>query len=257
MATSISSRTSAEDAIARRPSGGSGRARRARVVLAGCASLLVLAAAAWIGVRSSLFAARTVDLNGESRLTVATVMRTAGLSSRTNVVALDVGAAEDRLERHPWIARASIEKHLPSTLEITIVERAPVLAVVREGSTELLAPDGTVLGDGRDHAGLPIVRAPPAVRPRPGAASTADAAAALGEMAARVRARIDRVRFAPDGSLVLRLESGAIVSYGAPTEMPAKARTLAALLRWESGDGARLVRVDLRTPLAPTADVRP
>jgi hypothetical protein len=56
---------------------------------------------------------------------------------------------------------------------------------------------------------------------------------------------------------VLRLEAGAIVSYGAPTEMPAKARTLAALLRWESRDGGRLVRVDLRTPLAPTAHVRP
>jgi cell division protein FtsQ len=208
-------------------------------------------------VRSSLFAARTVDVNGASRLTVASVLRTAGLSSRTNVVALDAGAAEDRLERHPWVARASIEKHLPSTLEITIVERAPVLAVVREGSSELLAADGTVLGDGRDYDGLPVVRAPPAIRRRPEAASTADAAAALGEMAARVRAGIDRVRLAPDGSLVLRLDSGAIISYGAPTEMTAKARTLAALLRWDSRDGARLVRVDLRAPLAPTADVRP
>src|SRR5688500_2811600 len=78
---------------------------------------------------TSLFGARTVEVEGEERLGPNQVMRLAQVEIGTNVLHLDEGMAEARLEQEPWIRDATVRTSLPGTISISIRERAPVLVL--------------------------------------------------------------------------------------------------------------------------------
>ena len=86
--------------------------------------------------------------------------RACGCSRATNIVRADLDAARRRLLGSPWIADATLRRHLPATIEIAIEERQPVaLARFARGGLQLIAEDGMVLGPvGAAQAGfdLPI-----------------------------------------------------------------------------------------------------
>jgi cell division protein FtsQ len=68
------------------------------------------------------------------------------LDAARTMLSFDSRAAQDRLERLPWVERASIERVVPDRLEARIVERTP-LAVWRQGSRYfLIDKSGRVLG---------------------------------------------------------------------------------------------------------------
>jgi cell division septal protein FtsQ len=113
--------------------------------------------------RSSLLHARSVEVSGASTLSRARVIDLAEVDRLTNVVWLDEGAAERRLESDPWVASADVRVSLPLNIHIAVTERVPV-AVASDGLQSLLvASDGTVLGlaprsvSSRD---LPVIELP-------------------------------------------------------------------------------------------------
>lgn len=68
------------------------------------------------------------------------------LGSARTMLSFDSRAAQDRIERLPWVERASIERVVPDRLEVRIVERTP-FAVWRQGSRFfLIDKSGRVLG---------------------------------------------------------------------------------------------------------------
>jgi len=87
---------------------------------------VLLGAGAVTLTRSPYFDARTIRVRGTSHVARADVLRIASITHETNVFTLDASAAEARLERDPWIAEASITKHLPSGVVIDVHERAAV-----------------------------------------------------------------------------------------------------------------------------------
>jgi cell division protein FtsQ len=213
--------------------------------------ILVAAGALALAVHSPLFSARTIHVAGTAHLSRGEVLAAAGVGASTNVFFADASAIERRLETDPWIERAAIAKEWPSALSIAIVERAPVVAVRDGPSYRILAADGTDLGRTDDRGTLPLARA----SGRSGRAPET-AAAAVAAVSGTARAEIASVVAMADGELSLRLRSGARIALGAPRDLKAKGKAVAALMRWSDRAGTPLERADVSVPTSPTATLR-
>jgi cell division protein FtsQ len=238
-------------------------------------AVVVIATAALVvgGVvlsRSSFAHARGVEVSGIDRLSRSDVVGLAEVSKATNVVWLDEGGIERRLEADPWVADAEIGVALPATIRIEIVERVPV-AVVSDGlERTLVAADGTPLGPASRAQDLPRIdlpmtslvdgRAWPSALteiPHGARPSARGAAAALGAMSQGLRADVVSVRVLLDGSMTLRLASGLHVRYGEPAAPSAKAQTLERILAWGRATGARIASVNVVSPRTPAVRLEP
>lgn len=209
-------------------------------------------------VRSPLVRARVIDVAGAAHVTRSQALRLAGISRSTNVASLDTAAAASRLEADPWIARAMVRKGLPWTIRIELVERTPVLAVRNGPSAGIVAGDGTALeGASRGAGALPVLTPPRDAAPATAQAMIERAASALSPITPWARDAIRAVSLARGGSLRLELQGGGTILYGDGANADARARTLAALLRWSESEHEEIVSADLRVAGAPTAQLRP
>ena len=73
------------------------------------------------------------------------VLAIAGVTGRTSLLFLDVGAARERLKTNPWIADATVLKLYPGELQIGITEREAFALWQKDGRVSVIADDGTVL----------------------------------------------------------------------------------------------------------------
>jgi len=225
---------------------------RKRLAAIAAITAAVLAATAVGLMRSPLVHARTIRVHGESHLTRSDVLRIAQIAVGVNVFLLDAGAAERRLEADPWVADATISKHLPSTLVVEVKERSPVAVIESTGVLRLVADDGTLLDVARPGVSLPLIVSAETAVPEPSPTAIHDAARAVAAMATVVRREVARVTILADGELRVDLRSGAPVSFGPAVDLVAKAQALQALLRWASARGTLIASADVRVPSAPT-----
>jgi cell division protein FtsQ len=198
---------------------------------------------------SPIFAADRVVVRGVHHLSAEQVRGVSGLSVGTNVLYAGLEPAMARLEANGWVAEATAHRALPATIVIDVRERVPVGRVTIEGRSAVVMADGTVLV-GTWVRGLPwlIVTIGSGSSP-----SLTPAAAALGAMPGAVLERVSTVTIGPDGSLVMQLQRGIVVTYGPPIELEDKGRALAELLVWADQLGARVTALDVTVPQAPTA----
>ena len=210
---------------------------------------IVLAGAAVAATYTSLFAARDVEVQGNGELTRAEVLDVARVHEDTNVFHLDVDGTERRLEADPRILTATVSTTLPDRVAITLVLRTPVAVVGSPG--ELVGADGVVIGPADDDDDdLPSLVSGGAAADGDALVTAARAADALG---VSLRGAVDAVVVTKDGELAVRVANGFIASFGPPTELEAKAGSLAALLDWIEEQGVTVTSADLTVPGSPTA----
>ena len=81
---------------------------------------------------SPRFAVRTVSVMGLNRVEEGHVLRQAGLKGSANVFSVDLQDVRQRVEGLKWVRFATVQRLLPDTIAIKIVERTPVgLARIR------------------------------------------------------------------------------------------------------------------------------
>ena len=200
---------------------------------------------------TSLFGARTVEVEGEEQLGPRQVMRLAQVKLGTNVLHLDEGVAEARLEEEPWILDATVRTGLPGTISISIRERTPVLVLLSGSARRLAAADGTVLARASNASAFPEVTVPDGVTLRQGQiAAVADVVAA---MVPALRARVDSLVLGDDSELALVVDRDIVVTYGPASDAMVKAQSLRAILDHAEQQGRALLSIDLSVPGAPTA----
>jgi cell division protein FtsQ len=216
--------------------------------------LVIMAIAGVVFSYSPFFHATTITVSGEGHLSEAAILRIADLGPGTNVVHLDPRVAERRLERDPWIARATVARHLPHTLTVVVVERVPVaLASTGLGaSPALLAGDGTLLGPAEAGSALPRVSTDD------GTGTTSkgelrEGARVVTAMSPPLRQQVATVVVGQDGSLLVVTKSGVTVTYGDGSHLVAKAEALEAVLAYVGGAHEAIASVDVSVPGAPTA----
>jgi cell division protein FtsQ len=102
---------------------------------------------------------RQINVTGHRMTPDADIFKALELGSKVSLLALETAAARERIERLPWVERATVERIFPDEVSISLVERKP-FALWRKPAGDVLIDDtGRELGPpGRtETAGLPVV----------------------------------------------------------------------------------------------------
>ena len=158
------------------------------------------------------------------------------------ILGIDLTAARDRVIALPWVKEARIERRLPDTISVTLVERHPLALWQRDGRFTLVDQHGDVITDRgverfRD---LPIVIGD-------GAPSRASAALAMLAAEPELGSRVRALTWVGGRRWTVRLDGGIDVQL--PESDPGRAWTHLATLAREHGVLERdVVTIDLRIP---------
>ena len=130
-----------------------------------------------------------------------------GLEPGTNILAVEPDELAERVAAHPWIASATVLRHLPDTLEVRVSEREPT-AVLLADQFYLVDAEGIPFKriEHGERGHLPIItgvaREDLADLSRP-APKVAQALAILGEYETKQRPRLSEVHVDEDGGVSL------------------------------------------------------
>ncbi len=90
------------------------------------------------------FQVRQVTVQGTHLITTSAVVAAAEVPEQS-IFTINGSAIQARVQALPWVASAMVTTELPATVEISVVERAPMLRVRRDGADTLMASDGATL----------------------------------------------------------------------------------------------------------------
>jgi cell division protein FtsQ len=189
-------------------------------------ALLVAGVAAWLVLASPVFAVRTVQVDGEARLSAEQVVQVAGIAEGTPLARVDTAAAAARVAALPQVASVEVTRGWPRTVVVTLAERVPV-AVVTDGGTRRLVDAGGVVFE--TITGTPPDGVVPLDVPDPGPEDAATTAA-LGALTALPPDVRDQVAATSPDAVTLTLTDGRSVLWGSAAQTDRKAEVLGALL---------------------------
>ena len=155
-----------------------GRRLRRRLALAGGAALVLagLGSGVWL-VRSGVvgvavaavgtrlaagaselgFAVDNVSVVGRERTSRQAILDALDVQRGAPILSFDLAAAKARLESLAWVGSAEIERRLPDTIFVHIVERQPLAYWQRQGKLVLIDREGKVVPVDRLDAFGPLV----------------------------------------------------------------------------------------------------
>ena len=138
----------------------------------------IVAAATWViqpgtlkgvggGIRASFVSAtasagmtvQQIRTEGQHRTSPAVIHAAVGVDVGTPIFGVDLAAASDRILEIGWVESVTVERHLPSTLLVRIVERSPVALWQRNQRLVMVDRTGAEIDGGsvNQFAHLPIV----------------------------------------------------------------------------------------------------
>ena len=233
---------------------------RRRKLLVHAAFILGLAATVWMAFFSPLLIVSRVEVVGGGHVSAADIRTIASLDEPRNLLLLSTTEVAQAVRKLAWVKRAEVDRKLPGTLRVHIVERVPALA--------LQADEARWSIDRRGH-----VLAPGAPKRLATVAAVSDEAIAVGERvtSAEVKGALavfriipDRLRrnleaiFAPGSERIsLSLRSGLLIRLGAAEKLRAKSSVLSALLERVRREGVGVGYVDVRVPTSPAVGPAP
>ena len=131
-----------------------------------------------------------IQVKGRQTTDAATILAALDARYGTPILAVNPSRARQQLEALPWVRSASIERRLPGTIAVYLVERRPLAVWQHDGKQELIDQDGTVIPvtDLSRFAKLPTVVGDD--QARHGAAQLLDLLASEPDIASRVTAAV-------------------------------------------------------------------
>ena len=207
-----------------------GRRRLLRPLILLAATAVTVVALGWAALNSSLFAVRTVTVDGTSRLSVAQVLAAADVPRGASLFRLDPGLVQRRVAQIPAVAQVQVQRHWPHALVIRITERSA--AAVVESGDQVVLLDATGVAFARQSsapAGLVPVQVGAPV-PGPGDVDARAAMQVLAALPAGVRSRVLTVHAPSPVDVSLDLRGGRTVVWGSAADSTTKAVVLRTLL---------------------------
>ncbi len=86
-----------------------------------------------------------IEVEGRETTETATIMAALAATRGTPILAVSPERAQQKLESLPWVRSASIERRLPGTLIVRLVERHPLAVWQHAGKQELIDREGAVI----------------------------------------------------------------------------------------------------------------
>jgi len=105
------------------------------------------------------FRVRSIEAQGMAKTEAAVLWQTLGIQSGQPIFAIDLERARQQVERLPWIRVATVERSLPDTLIVRVLERQPLALWQRDGDISLIDETGTIVPDAplEDFRDLPLL----------------------------------------------------------------------------------------------------
>jgi cell division protein FtsQ len=139
--------------------------QRAGVVLRNALFIAIVAIGAFWAYRQTQsdarFAVRHIEIAGAVHTQRAAIEAVTRRYVGLNLFQIDIARVQTDLHSLAWIQRIAIEKKVPDTLRINVVERVPVALAMRNGSLQYVDASGVVCGELSPAVGdsdLPVVR---------------------------------------------------------------------------------------------------
>src|SRR5258708_2049841 len=86
-----------------------------------------------------------IEVEGRTMTGREAILRAVGATRGTPLLAVNPAQAKTQLEALPWVRSAAVERRLPDTLHIRLVERQPLAFWQRQGKLVLIDREGTVI----------------------------------------------------------------------------------------------------------------
>lgn len=116
------------------------------------------------------FQVRQVTVLGTHLITTSAVIAAAEVPEQS-IFTINGALIQSRVQALPWVESAVVTTELPATVEISIVERAPMLRIRRDGTDTLVASDGATLpgidATAAARSGIPVLIDDRAGSPQP------------------------------------------------------------------------------------------
>ena len=196
--------------------------------------LTVVGGAGWVVYRTPVLGLERVEVTagpgGVSGDVQAAVVVAADVPTGTPLVSIDLAAVRHRILAVPQVATASVSRHWPNDLVVTVTQRTPIAVTSANGALWLLDTTGyPYLRVTRDQvpAGLLTIAL---ATPGPRDAATLAALAVIAEVRPPVKATVASVVARSPYSVVLNLLDGRAVIWGSPDQGAKKMEILPAVL---------------------------
>ena len=226
-----------------------GARRRLRLALICALVVLALLAAGWMWLCHSSFVAvehvRVTGARGPQAAAIDGALTEAARGMST--LAPDVAKLKAAVARFPQVSEVRADPSFPHGMRITVLERAPVAALLVGGERIAVSADGTALGTTVPSASLPAVAddVAPASGARVRNELVRQALTVLSAAPPALLRLASRAYFSSRG-LTLAMRGGLLVYFGDATRPHAKWLAFASVLADSSSAGA--VYVDVRSP---------
>lgn len=105
------------------------------------------------------FTVQQVDVKGRINVPASFVSDALKIERGLPLLAYDVAAAHERLAANPWFKHVQVERRLPQTVFVTLVERIPAARWQMDGKLALVDADGVVMETGKlnGYKHLPVI----------------------------------------------------------------------------------------------------
>jgi cell division protein FtsQ len=225
--------------------------RRLRMLFA-VGAVVALVGSAYGLTRSPVFDVDRVRVLGAARTSAAEISEAGGLDDRPQLADVEPSTVVARLERLPWVQEARVVRHWPGTVEVTLLERAPLATLPSsDGGWAIVDRSGRVLGVSAEPApGMVQLEAPPA--PAPGSQvddHVLGSLAVLEALPPSLSERVNGVTIGEDGTLDVHAIDLPVIHFGPPTQVRPKLVALATLVARTNLRGVHAI--DVRVPTAP------
>ena len=127
-----------------------------RVLIAAVVVTVLALGVRWL-LQQPYFRVQHVTVTGNVHETAAAVETALGLTSQPSMLGLNTGAMIQAAKTFPWVANASIVKHWPNSVSVSIVETHAVAVTQWQGKWTYVGATGTNLGLAPATANLPTL----------------------------------------------------------------------------------------------------
>ncbi|GAB2557035.1 cell division protein FtsQ/DivIB [Nocardia heshunensis] len=203
------------------------RSRGVRLgVPAGVIALIALGLVAWF---TPLLAVRTVRIEGLTAIPEQQVQDALQMPEGRSMLRLDTDALAERVSRLPKVRSARVQREFPSTVQVTVVERTPVLYFDSPDGTHLLDCDSVEFAIEPPGPGVPKL-----ITDHPGGSDpvTRAAVAVMSVMPVSLRDQVGvgAVVARSVSDIALELRDGRTVLWGGTVDSARKAAVVGPLL---------------------------
>jgi cell division protein FtsQ len=185
----------------------------------------------------------------------ADIAAVAELDHDDNVLTLSPDTIESAAESLPWVKSARVQRRLPGTIRVELVERRPAMILTAPNGEWTIDPHGRVLAEGSAYSRLPTIASASPATFSPGdkvaAPQLRAVLAAAGVMPGGLRKRVEAA-FAPTPQRIsFSLRNGMSIRFGSANRAEDKIKVVTAILDRVSATGEMPAYIDVRVPESP------